>query len=72
VKRIEERRETGAHQGWRILPEVLADAVEIGEQFEQPGGTISSRKGERRGRSARAFIAFEGGAFNHEITASNH
>jgi hypothetical protein len=72
VKRIEERRETGAHQGWRISSEVLADAAEIGEQFEQLGGTILSRKGERRGRSAGAFIAFEGGAFNREITVSNH
>jgi hypothetical protein len=30
------------------------------------------RKREGRGRSARSFIAFEGGAFNREITVSNH
>jgi hypothetical protein len=44
VKRIEGRRETGAHRRRQIWPGIPADAAEAGEQFEQPGGTISSGK----------------------------
>jgi hypothetical protein len=50
VKRIEGRRETGDHRGWRIWPETPADTRSYGEQSGQPGGTVwRGRKGKRRG-----------------------
>jgi hypothetical protein len=56
VKRIEERRETGAHQRWRIFPEMLADAAETGEEFRWPGGTICrGRKGKMERREGATY-----------------
>jgi hypothetical protein len=42
--RLEGEGEAPAHRWRRIWPGIPADAAEAGEQFEQPGGTISSRK----------------------------
>jgi hypothetical protein len=56
LKRIEERRETGAHQRWRNLPEMLADAAGTGEEFWRPGGTICrGRKGEMERRCGATY-----------------
>jgi hypothetical protein len=41
---LEGEGEAPAHQRRRIWPGFPADAAEAGEQFEQPGGSISSRK----------------------------
>jgi hypothetical protein len=48
VKRIEERRETGAHQGRRNWPETPADMRGYGEGFHRPRcGSSGEAKGER-------------------------
>jgi hypothetical protein len=41
---MELERERGTHWRGGIWPEIPADAAEAGEQFEQPGGTISGGK----------------------------
>jgi hypothetical protein len=55
VKRIEERRETGAHQRWRILPEMLADAAETGDELRRLKGVFTREKKRRRVRGSRAI-----------------
>jgi hypothetical protein len=48
IGRLEGEGEAPAHRRRRIWPGFPADAADAGEQFEQPGGTISRRK-ERGG-----------------------
>jgi hypothetical protein len=54
VKKIEERREMGAHQRWRILPEMLAVAAETGDELRWLKGVFAREKKRRWGRGVRA------------------
>jgi hypothetical protein len=49
LKRIEERRETGAHQGWRISPGMLAD-VRLSDEESLCGPSMNSRRSKGRWR----------------------
>jgi hypothetical protein len=55
VKRIEERRETGAHQRWRISPKMLADAAETGDELHRLEGVFAREKKIRWVRGSRAI-----------------
>jgi hypothetical protein len=55
VKRVEERRETGAHRRWRISPGMLADLRRYDEEFPGFGGVSCRRTKGRWRRSVGAF-----------------
>jgi hypothetical protein len=55
VKRIEERRETGTHQRWRISPEMLAVAAETDDELRRLEGVFTREKKRGRGRGSRAI-----------------
>jgi hypothetical protein len=54
VKRIEERRETGAHQRWRISPKMLAVAAETDDKLRWLKGVFVREKKRSRGRGVQA------------------
>jgi hypothetical protein len=56
VKRIEERRETGTHQRWRILPEMLAVAAETGDELRRLEGGFCKREEKGMGEGFEGYL----------------
>jgi hypothetical protein len=59
-ERIGVKRGAGVHRGCRILPEMLADAAETGEEFLFDGGYSGS---DSRGRRERGLWHLYGGVY---------
>jgi hypothetical protein len=60
VKRVEDRRETGAHRRWRISPGMLADSRRSDEEFLGLGGVSCRRTKGDGGGVLGHFIGAEG------------